>query len=630
MNYSLAALLFMGFVVSGAAGLLVLLRNPRQLINRSFFAFASAIAFVNFFDFLLRISASPSQAYVLFRLHLACWFIFIATLFHFSLVLAKRDRMLKNWLTYLFIYGPVPGMMYIGWTTNLFYLGVTKEAWGYSQHFAGGYWILALYSILYFAGLMFFAWQAWRGAVVPREKKQNFIILVSFVSTFVPAVTFEAAFRFAGIHLPPVISLIAAVIVVFFGYAMVRYGLMLVTPASVAEDVIKTVLDIMLVVDSDNKIILTNPRAEQLLGYGREEIVGRPVKELLAGEDRERACVRMEEELLAKGFVRELRSRLLKKDGGAIAVSMDAVRLVDRYGEEVGRLLIFRDITKELKLLEDQKETITELTRAKERMLSILEDTTEAKNEAKKTTQDLAKALDDLKVVDKMKTEFLSVISHELRTPITPIKGYTAMLMNESMGALNPKQKRVLGIIVKEGDHLLNLIDSILDVSRMAYGRTLEISREPVLVRVLLDEMSEVLKPQYDARELSMKVDIPEDFPTIMADITKITRLLTNLLGNALKFTPTGGTVMVTGRREGDLVRIEVIDNGVGIAKENLGKVFDKFYQVDSSYTRAAGGVGLGLAIAKEIVEAHGGKIWAESEGTGRGGKFIFTLPISG
>jgi|GEM_PF-1794740 len=630
MNYSLAAVLFMGFAVSGAAGLLVLLRNPRQLINRSFFFFALAIAFVNFFDFLLRISASPSQAYVLFRLHLACWFIFIAALFHFSLVLAKRDRMLKNWLTYLFIYGPVPGMAYIGWTTNLFYLGVTKEAWGYSQDFAGGYWILALYSILYFMGLIFFAWQAWRSAVAPRERRQNFIILISFVSTFVPAVIFEAAFRFAGIHLPPVISLIAAVIVVFFGYAMLRHGLMLVTPASVAEDIIKTVLDIMLVVDSGNKILLTNPRAEQILGYTREEIVGRPVRELLAGEDRERACARMEEDILAKGFVRELRSRLLKKDGGSIAVSMDAVRVADRYGEEVGCLMICRDITNELKLLEDQKGTIAELTRTKERMLSILEDTTEAKNGAKKTSADLAKALDDLKVVDKMKTEFLSVISHELRTPITPIKGYTALLMNESMGALNQKQKRVLGIIVKEGDHLLNLIDSILDVSRMAYGRTLALSREPVLVKALLDELTEVLKPQYDARELSIKVDIPEDFPTIMADITKIKRLLTNLLGNALKFTPKGGTVKVAGRREGDLVRIEVIDNGIGIARENLGKVFDKFYQVDSSYTRAAGGVGLGLAIAKEIVEAHGGKIRVESEGSGRGAKFIFTLPVSG
>ncbi|MFC1637779.1 ATP-binding protein [Candidatus Margulisiibacteriota bacterium] len=235
----------------------------------------------------------------------------------------------------------------------------------------------------------------------------------------------------------------------------------------------------------------------------------------------------------------------------------------------------------------------------------------------------------DLKVVDRMKTEFLSVISHELRTPLTPIKQVLSMFRQGVFGAFPPDYEKGVKAIERQTDHLLSLIDSILDVARLERGISLELKKEPVSLPVLLEGLKEVERSQLEARKVKLEIGLPGDFPTIMADPAKLRRLLTNLIGNAIKFTPEGGWIKVVGAREGGAVRLEVVDDGVGVDKNNLEKMFDKFYQVDSTYTRAAGGAGLGLAIAREIVEAHGGKIWAESEGTGKGLRICFTLPVA-
>ncbi|MFH1347756.1 MAG: HAMP domain-containing sensor histidine kinase [Candidatus Margulisiibacteriota bacterium] len=290
-------------------------------------------------------------------------------------------------------------------------------------------------------------------------------------------------------------------------------------------------------------------------------------------------------------------------------------------------LSVMEDLDSAKKQLEARLAEIEDSRRA---TLHLLQDVAQSREESQKRAEEIAKLYEDLKLVDRMKTEFLSVISHELRTPLTPIKGYASMLISEQIGKLTPEQRRAVTVIKKEGDHLLGLIDSILDVSRMAHGKSLELEKEPVSIKNLLDELIEVMRIQSEAREIKILTEIPEDFPTLLADATKVRRLLTNLIGNSLKFTPQGGLIKIVGIKEDDTARVQVIDNGVGIAKENLEKIFDKFYQVDSSYTRAAGGVGLGLAIAKEIVETHGGKIWVESGGVGKGSKFCFTLPVGG
>ncbi|MFC1637545.1 sensor histidine kinase [Candidatus Margulisiibacteriota bacterium] len=141
-----------------------------------------------------------------------------------------------------------------------------------------------------------------------------------------------------------------------------------------------------------------------------------------------------------------------------------------------------------------------------------------------------------------------------------------------------------------------------------------------------MDEV-EAVNISAEDRGLAIKLEIDPELPSIMGDEIKLKRVVTNLVGNALKFTARGGEIRIKARPEAPGIRVEVIDNGVGIAGEYLGKIFDKFFQVDSSYTRATGGIGMGLAIARELVELHGGKIWVESGGLGKGSRFNFTLP---
>jgi len=279
------------------------------------------------------------------------------------------------------------------------------------------------------------------------------------------------------------------------------------------------------------------------------------------------------------------------------------------------------------------RERTAELEEAKANLEEKVSDRTAALENSRKAIlhmmKDLKEDMNKLETIDRMKTEFLSMVSHELRTPLTPLKGYVKLLLGGKLGTVAQPQVNALHVLERQGDHLENLIDSLLDVSRLELGKPIPTKKEPISIKKVLEEVAEAMAISIDNRGLALQMDIPKTLPTILGDEIKIKRVLSNLLGNAMKFTPKGGKIQVRASSEGDQVRVAVIDNGIGIAKENLEKIFDKFYQVDSSYTRAAGGIGMGLSIARELVGLHGGKLWAECKGMGSGSSFIFTLPTT-
>jgi PAS domain S-box-containing protein len=240
----------------------------------------------------------------------------------------------------------------------------------------------------------------------------------------------------------------------------------------------------------------------------------------------------------------------------------------------------------------------------------------------------ILKDITELKKVDQLKHEFLAVISHELRTPLTPIKGYLALLLGGKLGEFNKKQEEAFKIILSQSNHLHDLIDSVIDISRIEAGRPLEVEKEPLFIDDVVKESVEASRPVFEAKEIKIQVSFPAKRITLMADRKKLLRVMDNLLGNATRFTPYKGTMRVLTEAEDGRVKITVADSGIGIAPQHFEKIFESFYQVDSSFTRASGGLGMGLSIAREIIEAHGGKIWAESEGLGKGSRFIFILPF--
>lgn len=278
------------------------------------------------------------------------------------------------------------------------------------------------------------------------------------------------------------------------------------------------------------------------------------------------------------------------------------------------------------------KERTTELELAKSELEAKVKERTADLEESRKAILHMMKNLKDdiakLQVLDKMKTEFLSMVSHELRTPLTPIKGYLSLLSSGKMGELNEPQRKAIDVLTRQSEHLHALIDSILDLSRIELGKKIPLSKEPLSIRTVVEETVDAMKIQADEKQIAIVTQIEPDLPTIAGDVIKLKRVLSNLVGNSLKFCPEHGTITIRTLKEDSTLRVEVLDNGSGVSADNLARVFEKFYQVDSSVTRAAGGMGMGLPIAKELVELHGGRIWLESDGLGKGTRAIFTLPV--
>jgi len=230
-----------------------------------------------------------------------------------------------------------------------------------------------------------------------------------------------------------------------------------------------------------------------------------------------------------------------------------------------------------------------------------------------------------LKFVDKMKSDFFSSMSHELRTPLTSIKEGVNLLQDGVGGTITEKQKRLLAILSEESKRLINLVNSLLDLSKMEAGMmtyNFESGGLPPLIQRAVTEMI----PLVEAKGITLKTKIDEKLPVIEMDCERILQVLRNLIGNAVKFTPKGGHIGISVRLKNRQVEVSVSDTGPGIHTENLSTIFEKFHQATFKDSDHIKGTGLGLAIVKYVITAHGGKVWAESD-PGHGSSFIFVLP---
>jgi two-component system phosphate regulon sensor histidine kinase PhoR len=232
----------------------------------------------------------------------------------------------------------------------------------------------------------------------------------------------------------------------------------------------------------------------------------------------------------------------------------------------------------------------------------------------------------EMRNVDKMKTAFVSTVSHELRTPLTSIKGFISTLLQDTEGFYdNDTRHEFYSIIDTECDRLTRLITDLLNVSRIESGRSLQLNLKMVNLHELAEKVVRAQKSYTTKHTLS--IDLDPAIPIIEADEDKIDQILTNLVNNAIKYSPKGGNVTVSGKMMSDeLVQLAVSDEGMGIPKEQIGKMFQRFHRIDNRDTREIGGTGIGLFLVKNLVETHHGKIWIESE-VGKGTSFFFSLP---
>jgi PAS domain S-box-containing protein len=244
------------------------------------------------------------------------------------------------------------------------------------------------------------------------------------------------------------------------------------------------------------------------------------------------------------------------------------------------------------------------------------------------THQDLEKAYEELSVLDKMKSDFIAIASHELRTPLSIIKGYSDAFQYGELGDLSSFQMDKIKIMNSRADQMTKIINDLLDVTRLEEGRMVGQKWPAPVEGLIVNAVSEYKgRAANGGQELCYSIE--ENLPPVSVDVWRVHQVMENLIGNALKFTPEGGSIEVAARSSSDpgMVEIEVRDTGPGIPEHEQKRLFTMFYQIETDSTRSTGGLGLGLVISKGIVEGHGGRIWVESE-TKKGSSFKFTLPI--
>ena len=349
------------------------------------------------------------------------------------------------------------------------------------------------------------------------------------------------------------------------------------------ENLVENAADLIISTNLDDHILTWNRGAEVLFGYRKDEVIGKHLSILLPPE-RFHELEEMRAKVQISGALRDIEVRGKKKDGVIIYLSLSVSPIRDLEGKIVGFLRVAKDIT--------------EKKRYERR----------------------------LKELDKMKSDFVSNVSHELRTPLTSIKGSVDNMLDGLTGSLNEKQIRYLNRIKSNTDRLSRLINDLLDLSRIESGRV-EVRPTTLPLTALAEEVAEHMKAL--AAEKLIRIEVPPLDPsvTVWADRDKVTQVLMNLIGNAVKFTPQDGKITVALEKNGnDYIQISVADTGPGILPEEQNKIFSKFYQVANIDKKKPKGSGLGLAISKALVEMHGGKIWMDSE-VGRGSTFYFTLP---
>ncbi len=337
------------------------------------------------------------------------------------------------------------------------------------------------------------------------------------------------------------------------------------------------------------RFLEVNPAMEEITGYSRKELLKMNVSDLYVHPE-EREAV-LEEAASATGkTTKELRLR--KKDGTEMVVSDTKVAVRDSGGK-----ILYFD--------------------------GILEDITERK----RMEQELIEKTGEVERANQLKSEFLANMSHELRTPLNVIIGFSELMVDKVPGKINEEQRQCLSDILDSSRRLLNLVNEVLDLSKVESGK-MEFKLENVALAEVIESLTRTMLPMLTPRKQSLDIEIEEGLPAVHVDEGRLEQVLLNLATNSSKFTPDGGKLKIEAVRNGDWCQVSVIDNGIGIKKEDQERIFEPFCWLDNPLTKEKSGTGLGLALVETIVEKYGGQIWVESE-YGRGSRFTFTLPLA-
>jgi PAS domain S-box-containing protein len=366
----------------------------------------------------------------------------------------------------------------------------------------------------------------------------------------------------------------------------------LTTANQFLDSLLENIPNMIFVKDAkDLRFVRFNLAGEDLLGFSRDELIGKNDFDFFPADQAEQ-FISADRETLRKGQLVDIpEENIQTKAKGARVLHTRKIPVLDASGEPSFLLGISEDIT-----------------------------------EAKKVQEALRQAQEEAEKASRAKSQFLANMSHELRTPLNAILGFSALLRDDATGRLDEATRlRFLNQIHSSGQHLLELINDVLDLSKVEAGQ-MDLLLQPVELGQLIDEVRATVEPLARTKSVALNIVLAPEL-RLVADPAKVRQMLLNLVSNAIKFTPSGGRIDIRRRRLEALIEISVTDTGIGIAEEDLGRLFTEFQQLDAGRGQRQEGTGLGLALTKRFAELHGGRVSVESK-LGKGSTFTLHLPI--
>jgi PAS domain S-box-containing protein len=382
--------------------------------------------------------------------------------------------------------------------------------------------------------------------------------------------------------------------------------------------------DAILLLDNDGVIQAWNRGAELIFGYSAPEVIGKHFRMLLPEALRASGELdHISDEMAAHGYIRDYVTQRVAKDGHTIVVELTRTLLHDESGQIIGSSAILRDVTDR----ERAEAEILELNRHLEALVAQrTQELSEANRGLRWQQRELEKANAELQQLDKLKSEFVSLVSHELRAPLTNISGSIQLLLEGDHSRLGREEREILTLANEQVDRLARLVRGILNVSRIEAGQMQFAPQAFDLLSLTDKSLSQwsTCDPTHRYRGPSAR-----NLPSVWADRDRTEEVLTNVIDNAAKYSAEGTEIRVEAQVVNDKMVVSVSDEGEGIPSEEMAKLFNKFQRVERGDARQTYGYGLGLYISRKFIEAMGGTLWGESQ-PGQGSTFSFSLPLAG
>jgi PAS domain S-box-containing protein len=586
---SYALLPLFSFIVVFALGSFTFFRDMRKPLNRVFMLLCLSLAFWSLTEFAYRQTDSFETAHFWLR---ANAFIYLVPplLLHFMLIFTGESKSINSKLAYPSIYAPALVFIILSLTTDTMGGEPVKEYWGWTftlpdepvLYSIGQIWSYGLGLLSLYLCLLFYLKET-----EYKKKQQAKHVLIGFLIVVAVALITEWLFPMLQITVPELATISFTAICIFASYAIWKYKLFALTPAAVAENILSTMPDSLLLVSPDHRITLANKAALEMLGYKESELTGQPL-EIIFGQNDDNGAVSTEEasEYSEDTSIIGIETTFKTKTDTLIPIFLSRSVMKDREGELLGIIYIGRDIT-ELKLAEEEKRKMEEQLQMTGRLAAV--------------------------------GELSAGVAHELNNPLAAIQAFAEFLASKK--DLDDAVKTDVMTIYKEAQRATRITGNLL-----SFARRNEPERELGSINDILKKSLELHQYQMSLNGVELSVKLAPELPLTMVDSQQMQQVFINIIRNAEQAmieAHGGGKLHINTRAKDDVIKITFTDDGPGISEEDMTSIFDPFFT-----TKDVGkGTGLGLSICYGIVEGHGGHIYASS-GSGKGTTFVVEIPV--